>query len=134
MIRSKHVPVIIATGVGVLVIIVGLVGGLFITKFLKYDSYNKQDFIDLATYQAVFLTNDQIYFGRLKNISPDHLILSDVYYVKVNESGTGELVKLGQIEPHRPKDEMVINQQHILFWENLSLDSPIVQNIQNYSK
>ena len=132
--RSKNAINIFTASFIALGIAVGIVGTLYFTKFIAYDRYNQQDFIDPATYQAVFFTNDQIYFGRLKNISPDHLILYDVYYVKVNESGTGELVKLGQIEPHRPKDEMVINQEHILFWENLSLDSPIVQNIQNYSK
>ena len=70
--------------------------------------------IDTETYQAIFLTNNQIYFGRLKNISSDYLILSDVYYVKVKEDGAGQLVKLGMGEPHGPKDEMVINQDQVL--------------------
>ena len=87
--------------------------------------------IDAETYQAVFLTNDQIYFGRLKNISNDYLILSDVYYVKVNEEGAGQLTKLGASEPHGPRDEMIINRDHILFWENLKVDSPVVKTIQN---
>ena len=134
MINSKHVSIVMAVSIAVLAVVVGIISVLPLTNSLKYDQHDRNDFIDPATYQAVFLTNDQIYFGRLKNISPDHLILSDVYYVKVNESGAGELIKLGQIEPHRPKDEMVINQEHILFWENLSLDSPIVQNIQDYNK
>ncbi len=87
--------------------------------------------IDTETYQAIFLTNNQIYFGRLKNISSDYLILSDVYYVKVKEDGAGQLVKLGMGEPHGPKDEMVINQDQILFWENLKFDSPVVKTIQS---
>ena len=58
-------------------------------------------------------------------------MLSDVYYVKINEGGTGQLVKLGAGEPHSPKDEMIINQDHILFWENLKVDSPVVKTIQN---
>ena len=130
MINSKHVPVIIATGVGVLVLIACLVGGLFLTKFLKYDSYDKQDFIDPLAYQAVFLANDQIYFGHLKNTSPDYLILHDVYYVKVDESGAGQLVKLGAIEPHGPNDKMILNRDQILFWENLRADSQVTKTIQ----
>ena len=131
MISSKHVPIIIATGIVVLVVIVGLVGCLFMTKFLKYDSYDKQDFIDPIAYQAVFLTNDQIYFGHLKNTIPDYLILYDVYYVKVDESGAGQLVKLGAIEPHGPNDKMIINRDQILFWENLRADSQVTKTIQS---
>ena len=88
----------------VLTVAIGVISVLSLTSFLKYTRYDKQDFIDSDAYQAVFLTNDQIYFGRLKNISSDYLILSDVYYVKVNESGAGQLVKLGAGEPHGPRD------------------------------
>jgi|SRR3989338_1832623 len=96
---------------------------------------NRNDFVKLAdpdSYQAVFLNNDQIYFGHLKRASQDqnYLFLTDVYYVRVGEGSVGQLVKLGQIEPHRPTNEMIINKDHILFWENLSPDSPVVQTIQ----
>ena len=128
---NKHIPIIIAVSVAVLVVIAGLFGGLFLTKFLRYDSYDKQDFIYSDVLQAVFLTNDQIYFGHLKNASPDYLILSDVYYVKVNDSGAGQLIKLGAVEPHGPKDKMIINQDQVLFWENLTADSPVAKTIQN---
>lgn len=131
MIRSKYAPIVIAVSFAALGVVVGVVSVLFLTNSIKYERYNKKDFIDAAAYQAVFLTNDQIYFGRLKNISSDYLILADVYYVKVDEGGVGQLVKLGQIEPHGPRDEMIINQDQILFWENLRSDSQVVKTIQN---
>lgn len=131
MIHSKHIPSVLAVSVAILAIAAGIISILFLINSLKYDRYDKNEFIDPTAYQAVFLTNDQIYFGHLKNINPDYLILSDVYYVKVNESGAGQLVKLGAIEPHGPRDEMIINQGHILFWENLKVDSQIVKTIQN---
>lgn len=131
MINSKHAPVITAMSVAVLAVAVGIISILPAISSLKYDYYDKNDFINPDTYQAIFLTNDQIYFGFLKNISSDYLILSDVYYVKVNESGAGQLVKLGTGEPHGPKDGMVINQNQVLFWENLKADSPVVKTIQN---
>lgn len=89
---------------------------------------------DPNTYQAIFLSNDQIYFGRLKNKNPEseYLTLTDVYYVKIDENSIGQLVKLGQIEPHRPTNEMIINRDHVLFLENLSPDSPVVQTIRGY--
>lgn len=89
---------------------------------------------DANTYQAIFLSNDQIYFGRLKSMGrgSEYLLLTDVYYVKVGGDSVGQLVKLGQIEPHRPTNEMIINRDHVLFWENLSLDSPVTQTIRAY--
>ena len=135
MISNKHVPTILAISVAVLAVAVAVAVGVIsifpVISSLKYDGYDKNDFIDSDAYQAVFLTNDQIYFGHLKNISPDYLILSDVYYVKINEEGAGQLVKLGVGEPHGPKDEMIINQDQVLFWENMRFDSQVVKTIQS---
>src|SRR3990167_4108279 len=128
--KIKYVP-IVTVGLVVVGFVVGVIGSSFLTNWLKYDSYDRSKFIDSDTYQAVFLTNDQIYFGRLKNISSDYLILSDVYYVKINESGAGQLVKLCVGEPHGPKDEMIVNQDQVLFWENMRLDSQVVKTIQS---
>ena len=130
MISNKHVPIIITVSVAVLAVAVGTISVLPLTSSLKYDRYDKNDFIDATTYQAVFLTNDQIYFGRLKNVSSDYLVLYDVYYAKVNKDGAGQLVKLGEGEPHGPRGEMIINQDRVLFWENLKSDSPVVKAIQ----
>ena len=119
-------------------VILGVLAGAAVApsliNFLKYDQYDQHDFIDSDGYQAVFLTNDQIYFGHLKSIGSDYLILSDVYYVKVNEEGAGQLVKLGVGEPHGPQDKMIINQDQVLFWENLKFDSPVVKTIQSIEK
>jgi len=128
--RKKNDITIIIVGLVAIGFVASIIGTPFLVDYLKYDSYYKKDFIDPTTYQAVFLTNDQIYFGRLKNASTDYLILADVYYVKVNEGGAGQLVKLGVGEPHGPKNEMIINQNQILFWENLTSDSPVVKAIQ----
>jgi len=130
MISSKHVPVVLTISVAVLAVAVGVISIFPAIISLKYDRYDRKDFIDSSTYQAVFLTNDQIYFGNLKNTSSDYLILSDVYYVKIDQSGSGQLVKLGSGEPHGPKDEMIINQDQVIFWENLKPDSTVVQKIR----
>ncbi|OGN14215.1 MAG: hypothetical protein A3G02_01350 [Candidatus Yanofskybacteria bacterium RIFCSPLOWO2_12_FULL_44_13b] len=130
MIYRKNIPSIMMIGVAVLAVAVGIISIFPAISSLKYDGYDKKSFIDPDVYQAIFLTNDQIYFGRLKNISSDYLILSDVYYVKVNENGAGQLVKLGAGEPHSPKNEMIINQDQVLFWENLRSDSAVVKTIQ----
>lgn len=131
MIRNKHIPIIAAVSLVLGIAAGAVIGTPSLADFLKYGRYDKKDFIDPDAYQAMFLTNDQIYFGRLKTISSDYLILSDVYYVKINEEGAGQLVKLGAIEPHGPKDKMTINREQVLFWENLKFDSPVVKTIQN---
>ena len=131
MASSKNVPIVIAISLAALVVVVGYGGVQFLTDYLKYDHYNKFDFIDLSTYQAVLLTNDQLYFGRLKNISPNYLLLSDVYYIKIDENGIGQLTKLGVLESYGPQDKIIINQDQVLFWENLRLDSPVIKTIQN---
>lgn len=130
MASRKNAPIVTAIGLAVLAVVIGYAGVQFLEDYFRYDRYNKQDFIDLSTYQAVFLTNDQIYFGHLKNISSDYLILSDVHYVKIDDNG-GQLIKLGTVEPHGPQNRMVINKEQVMFWENLRFDSPVVKAIKN---
>lgn len=131
IISSKYVPITTAISIAVLALAGVVISILFLANYLKYDRYDKKDFIDINSYQAIFLTNNQVYFGHLKNISSDYLILSDVYYAKVNDDGKGQLVKLGAIEPHSPKDKMTINQDQVLFWENIRPDSQVIKTIQN---
>ena len=129
---SKQIPIIVVIILAVAIVVLALsLGANAIQEIFKYGRYDKNDFIDTDGYQAVFLANDQIYFGHLKNAEPDYLILSDVYYVKINEEGAGQMVKLGAIEPHGPKDKMIINKDQVLFWENMRFDSQVVQTIQS---
>ena len=117
--------------VGVLITVTLLLIVVFLSIRINSNRSNFERIVDSATYQAVFLSNDQIYFGHLKDTGSDFLLLTDVYYVKVDDDSVGRLIKLGQIEPHGPKNEMVISKDQILFWENLRMDSSIVQTIKN---
>ncbi len=91
--------------------------------------------IDPNVYQAVFLENKQLYFGHLKNADSLSPTLYDVYYVQVDDTAPraqrNRLVRLGETEPHGPQNEMILNGDHILFWENLRSDSPLVKTIQS---
>ena len=102
--------------------------------------------IDSNRYQAVFFTNGQVYFGRLKSLNSDYMRLTDIYYLQAkstegNESNPQEasaqdasnvqLVKLGS-EIHGPDDEMVVNKDQILFFENLKKDSNVSTTISSY--
>jgi len=86
-------------------------------------------------YQAVFLTNGQVYFGTVQSKTKDEVFLSDIYYLQSNKNSAGEsnddvnLVKLGN-ELHGPENSMLINRNHVVFIENLRDDSKVVKAIQ----
>ena len=120
----------------VLAVIIGLLL-VVILGFTVYSLFSKNteetEKIEQATYQAVFLADKQIYFGKLRDIDSPYPVLDDVYYVRLEgeDETLGRLVKLGEGEPHGPKNQMIINRDHILFWENLKDDSQVVQTIRN---
>lgn len=96
-----------------------------------------------ATYQAVFLTNGQVYFGKAAHLNGDYVKLTDIYYLQVqsalqpapNASANNNqqlmLVKLGN-ELHGPQDKMLINRSQISFIEDLKADSRVVAAIAQY--
>lgn len=136
MISSKQVQITIIILLSLAVLaLAASVGAYSVKNFLwdgRYDKYDKNEFIDPSTYQAIFLTNNQTYFGHLKNVSGDYLVLSDVYYVKISEEENKSiLVKLGAIEPHGPTGSMTINKDQVLFWENLRPDSQVIKTIES---
>lgn len=89
-------------------------------------------------YQAVFLDNGQVYFGKLVEKRGDFYRLKEVYYVQQGAANLQldmdfKILKLGN-EVHGPEDFMDINQQHILFVEDMKSDSKVVQAILEYLK
>lgn len=92
-------------------------------------------------YDAVFLTNGQVYFGKLSNANGDYPVLTDIYYLQVGpQQGSGSsaeasssqqsisLVKLGN-ELHGPVDEMHISRSQVLFYEELKSEGQVVKAI-----
>lgn len=80
--------------------------------------------VNSSEFQAVFLTNGQVYFGKLSAPGGDFYYLRQVYYLssqaspQAGRASTQRLIKLGG-EIHAPEDLMVISRQSILFVENL---------------
>lgn len=105
-----------------------------------------------SEYQAVFLSNGQVYFGKL-DFQRGWVVLKDIYYLQVTESlqpASGnnnttptsanpqqannqkvQLVKLGS-ELHGPENTMYLSKDQILFWENMKSDSKVLQSIRQY--
>jgi hypothetical protein len=134
----------------VIVIVLVIVGVLFRDKLMG--SQTGSTVTKGSGYQAVFLTNGQVYFGKLSGESGDYATLKDIYYLQVTQpplqgSQTGttgaaaqpqaqpqlSLVKLGN-ELHGPVDSMQINRDQILFFEDMKDDGKVMQAIREYQK
>jgi len=96
-------------------------------------------------FSAVFLLNDQVYFGQITKETDNEIVLRNVYYLKANatvDTQSSEenaanvklsLVKLGD-ELHNPEDWMIINRDHVLFIERLRPQGTIMDAIRKYQK
>lgn len=106
---------------------------------------NNDDKVNKDGYQAVFLDNGQVYFGKIESINNTQITLTNIYYLRVNQGVTSSqlndpnglndvsLVKLGN-ELHGPEDVMYIERKEASFWENLKDDSQVVKAIKEYEK
>lgn len=127
----------------IVVIVVALLLGAVMWKKNKSDMGQvKKD-----QYQAVFLTNGQVYFGKIAASNKDSIKLTDIYYLQVqqnvqpsddenkdtNKDSQISMAKLGD-ELHGPEDTMFIQRDQILFWENLKDQGKVVQAIKNNNK
>lgn len=104
--------------------------------------------VDSSKYQAVFLTNGQVYFGKLKSVNSDYYKLTNIFYLQASgteqtsdnpqettqqENSNVQLIKLGN-EVHGPEDTMIIGKEQVLFFENLKPDGKVSDTINNYTK
>lgn len=99
----------------------------------------------LKPFSSVFLTNGQVYFGNVEKKTKDEIVLSDIYYLQVQqpiqpqpeqkdakqEQPQVSLVKLGK-EIHGPKDRMTINMSQVTFIEEITEDGQVMQTIKKY--
>lgn len=137
---------------GVVVLVLIVLGVLFRDKLFGAKGSMMGSVAGSSGYQAVFLTNGQVYFGKMSNADGDYPELTDIYYLQVvqpplqgqqtptaGQPATNtapqqpqiSLVKLGN-ELHGPVDEMHIAKSQILFYEDMKTDSQVVKAIQSY--
>jgi len=116
-----------------------------LAALLYFGGPNEAKHIDKDKNQAVFLTNGQVYFGKIKNVNGKFLDLRDIYYLNVNQQvqpnqnadkdaqSSISLVKLG-CELHGPVDKMIVNRDQVTFWENLKDDGQVTKAIAEWVK
>lgn len=131
--------------VGILIVVgIVIVAGMFFGVAKGFQGSG----IKNDQYQAVFLTNGQVYFGRLSDVNKQYAKLSDIYYLQVTQQQSSDdglqdgsnanvdpqisLAQLGN-ELHGPEREMYISQDQILFWENLRNDGDVVTAITEFA-
>lgn len=132
-----------AIGIGVvsvIIVVAAMVMGL--TKLMAAGEVKSGS----DQYQAVFLSNNMVYFGKVSNVGGEYIKMTDIFYLQVNQQSDQKdakaqvntnqasqlsLAKLGN-ELHGPEDAMYINRKEVLFWENLKPDGKVVQAIKNY--
>lgn len=88
-------------------------------------------------YQAVVLSNNQVYFGKLENVNSQYPVLKDVFYIlsKVDsetKQAGNVLVRRGK-ELHGP-EFMILNRQNILMIEPVKDDSQLARMIAEQKK
>ncbi len=139
-------------GVITLVVVLAIIGGgiYLIVNYTGLTSFfSAERSLSLkAEWQAVFLSNGQIYFGKISKITDDFVFLKDIYYLQVitlqNTIGQPPdvqtqpeqrltLIKMGN-ELHGPFDEMTINRDHVTIITDLKDDGRVVQAINDYIK
>ena len=122
---SRLPSVLLAISIAFALLLVGC------TKNGAASHAQNQDFLaSTSGYQAVLLSNGQVYFGKLEALDTPHPVLRDVFYVQTAQNkDTKEtkyvLVKRGK-EVHAP-DRMILNPVHIILVEPVSKDSKVAE-------
>jgi FlaG/FlaF family flagellin (archaellin) len=137
--RGKAARIITVVLVAVVAILIAAVIAVVVSS--NDNTKAESNYVDSTKLQAVFLNTGQVYFGQIKSLNNDYLVLSDIYYLQTSNSGASgsnansnvTLVKLG-CELHEPYDQMVINSDQITFWENLQDNGQVAKAVSTFQK
>ena len=89
---------------------------------------------DIKTeYQAILLQNGEILFGKIQQVTPSYIVVTDVYYTKSTVNPDTKqvayfIIKRGK-EWHSP-EIMYINPSQVIMIESVGEDSQVVKSIR----
>lgn len=116
----------------------------------KFTSAFRNDIQTQSKWQAVFLTNEQVYFGHLTQYGLNYWRLDNAHYIKMVKvpvvptisdpkikqedqqpqfENRTSLVKIGD-DIHQPENTLYIPKEQILFWQDLQNASSIAQTLR----
>jgi hypothetical protein len=154
--KHKWIKLLVIPLIVVVVLLIGLYAGAILLLHNNQQATGAGT-INHSENQAVFLTNGQVYFGKLQTANQYYLKLENIYYLQIQQSvqpastngvntpttnsttanssatndSSAQLVKLGN-ELHGPEDEMTIMRSQVMFWENMKPDSKVSKAIAQY--
>lgn len=139
--RSNKNKLVEPTWAGKVLVVLLIIASVLVIVTMARALLPQERLVKKDQYQAVFLTNGQVYFGKLSGLNSEYVVLKNIYYLQEdnqnlqNQTQAAEqpnlkLIKLGS-ELHGPEDEMFVERDKIIFWENLKNDGRIVKEINN---
>lgn len=134
---KRPVNVILAI---LLILALGVIGWLVAPKLtggLEFDT---------DKYQAVAVSDGQIYFGKVTPVDADHIRLTDAYYLQAEmtettaateetapaQPGNVRLIKLSN-KIYGPEDGIVLSKSQIVSYENLASDGQVAEWLKENS-
>jgi hypothetical protein len=106
-------------------------------------SFAERKYVDSSRLQVVSLANGLVYIGRITALNNDYVRLADTFFITPSQAVQGsdkqaqvvnyDLVKPG-CEIFGLEDEMVINREQLVFWENLKSDGKAAKAVEEYRK
>jgi hypothetical protein len=130
--------------VWIVLLFAGTILVVSLVVLLYFGDNDESKHVNKDANQAVFLTNGQVYFGKINDVNEEFMDLRGIYYLNVSQPVQPEqdgdsqqsqnnitLVKLG-CELHGPVDQMIINRDQITFWENLKSDGQVSKAVEQW--
>lgn len=133
------------------------VGALIVVALSVYFIYNSTQSPEDATqantqtssffqgnqYYAIFLDNNDVYFGKISKRDDQFITLENTFYLRVTQVpqktsdgknvslSSFDLIKVGT-EVHKPKDKVQLQVSHIISLQELDETSEVIKVINNY--
>ena len=119
--RRRYAFLLVGLGSG---IVIGLLAGLMLAASSRPPQAAPGGAAITTRYQAVTLTNGQVFVGRLEKLDSAFPVLSDILTLqsKAGEAGKAPVESLAVRGTNEP-DTMILNADHILFIEPVRSDS-----------
>lgn len=131
-----------ARRVAKLIVISGLLAAVILLSLSIITRAGRADFlppnVKSSRYQAVFLTNDRVYFGHVRAGENGYFELRDAYFIRETSASKTEKAKqvvaaVGE-EFLGPERHLTINSEQVILIENLRRDSNVAAAISRIRK
>lgn len=118
-------------------------GGLL--SLMYFSNNSESQYVDGSKFQAVYLNDQEVFFGKIKTINSRFVDLQDVFSTNnpsalkaaatsKSASTTASSIVKPDCNAYGSYDEMIISRSDVRYWQNLRPDSQVVQAINARDK